>query len=50
MVETEKNGLVNNNSVSGRRKKSRIDMIRDEQREKQILPDPFSNSILGPML
>ena len=45
----EQNGLVNNNSVSGRRKKSGVDMIQDEQREKQILPDPFSNTILlGP--
>ena len=46
MVESERNGLVNNNSVSSRRKKSRVDIIRDVQREKQIEPDPFSNTIL----
>jgi hypothetical protein len=44
----ESNGLVNNNSsVSGRRRKPRPDsVIRDEQRELQILPDPFTNTIL----
>ena len=45
------NGLVNNNSAlfTSRRGKSRHDIITDEQREMQLLPDPFTNNmVLGP--
>lgn len=50
MVGSEQNGvLVNNNSVNGRRKKSRPDVIRDairdEEREMQLQPDPFTNNM-----
>ena len=52
MVDTtDQNGstaVTNNNSASfpGRRKKSRHDVIEDEQRERQLLPDPFTNNMM----
>lgn len=47
---TDQNGstaVTNNNSASfpGRRKKSRHDVIEDEQRERQLQPDPFTNNM-----
>ena len=51
MTGSEQNGgLVNNNSFLGKRKKSRPeviirDAIRDEQREMQLQPDPFTNNM-----
>lgn len=48
MVSSDKTGLSNNNSFVG--SKVVHEIIKDDQRERELLPDPFTNDIiLGPL-